>query len=176
MKRKVSLLLAFIMLFSILPATAFAAGADGQLMALNENAESTDIPQTPTLVSKTANSLTVENRDENGDLETGVEWMLCNMYDEPITGWVQGENSQVTFDGLTDGTRYFIYARYAENDNQFASPAGAALEAQTEPAPQNIEVLVKCGDKLLVPADFKVYEATSSLTGHSPAAKRPPSP
>ena len=62
MKRKVSLLLAFIMLFSILPATAFAAGADGQLMALNENAESTDIPQTPTLVSKTANSLTVEAR------------------------------------------------------------------------------------------------------------------
>ena len=169
MKRKVSLLLAFIMLFSILPATAFAAGADGQLMALNENAESTDIPQTPTLVSKTANSLTVENRDENGDLETGVEWMLCNMYDEPITGWVQGENSQVTFDGLTDGTRYFIYARYAENDNQFASPAGAALEAQTEPAPLNIEVLVKCGDKLLVPADFKVYEGDKffdwALTG-----------
>ena len=141
MKRNVSLLLAFIMLFSILPATAFTAGAGSQLMALNENAESTDVPQTPTLVSKTANSLTVENRDENGDLETGVEWMLYGSYNgnikEPITGWVQGENGQVTFDGLTDGTRYFIYARYAENDNRNASdPSAVPLQADTVYVPK----------------------------------------
>jgi len=127
--------------------------------------ERTDVPKTPTLVSKTENSITVENRDANGNLETGVEWMLCDAWKNPITGWMKGENGQVTFTGLTDGTRYVVVARYAENDSQLASPASAALAVQTEPAPQNIGVKVKCGDKELAPADFKVYEGSEFFDG-----------
>ncbi|MBQ3200345.1 MAG: hypothetical protein IJB22_00340, partial [Clostridia bacterium] len=124
-------------------------------------ADRTDVPQTPTLVSKTENSLTVENRDADCNLETDVEWMLCDSGKNPITGWMKGENGQVTFTGLTDGTRYLISARYAESATQSASDACTdPLQVDTVYAPKTIKIFGYVNDPSeYLSGLFKVYLA-----------------
>ena len=158
MKRKVALLLAFIMMISLLPVGVLAQ--DVTIRTIDR--ENNDVPQTPTLVSKTENSLTVENRDGDGNLETDVEWMLYpKQGDTPLTDWMKGENGQITFSGLTDGTRYRIYARYAENDNQNASDVCEnPLEVDTVYTPRTIKMFGYVNEpEEYLSGLFKVYLA-----------------
>lgn len=124
-------------------------------------ADRIDVPKKPTLVKKTENSLTVENRDADGNLETGVEWMLCDSGKNPITDWMKGENGQVTFTGLTDGTRYVVVARYAESANQSASGACTEpLQVDTVYAPKTIKIFSYVNDPSeYLSGLFKVYLA-----------------
>ncbi len=118
-------------------------------------ADRIDVPQTPTLVSKTENSLTVKND------EAGVEWMLSDASGVGITDWMQGENGQVTFTGLTDGTRYRISARYAESAYQSASGACTEpLQVDTVYAPKTIKIFGYVNDPSeYLSGLFKVYLA-----------------
>jgi len=76
------------------------------------------IVNTPTLASKTNNSITINAVAAPGNGQT-VEYARSTSSTVPNTGWY----ADLTFNGLTGGTAYYIFARSASNYNYNAGTA-----------------------------------------------------
>ena len=76
-------------------------------------------PDAPTVTDKTADSITINTAD-------GVQYRLGE--DDQ---WQSGTDGSLTFDSLTAGTQYTIYARTPASNGQFAS-AEASIEVTTK--------------------------------------------
>ncbi len=76
-------------------------------------------PTAPTVKDKTDKSITISTTD-------GIQYRLGN--DEQ---WQSGKDGSLTFDNLTEGTKYTIYARTPANSSKFAS-AESSIEVTTK--------------------------------------------
>lgn len=76
-------------------------------------------PDAPTVKDKTDKSITINTADD-------VQYRLGN--DEQ---WQSGKDGSLTFDNLTEGTKYTIYARTPANSSKFAS-AESSIEVTTK--------------------------------------------
>jgi len=80
----------------------------------------------PTLSSRTDNSITVNavSAPENGQI---IEYAISTSNTPPVSGWQSG----LTFNGLTQNTTYYIFARSQENTNYYAGSFSPALQVKT---------------------------------------------
>jgi hypothetical protein len=90
---------------------------------------------TPTLASKTYNSITINEVTAPGNGQT-VEYAINTASSAP-SNWQSG----LTFSGLTMETVYYIFARSKANDTYNAGGASAGLRVTTNPA--NIDIMVR---------------------------------
>ena len=91
-------------------------GLDGGTLSINRAAGAS--VSTPTLASRTGNSITVNAVTAPGNGQI-VEY-ACNIANtEPASGWQTG----LTLSGLSIGTTYYIFARSAADDNYHAGTA-----------------------------------------------------
>ena len=103
--------------------TAATDGSDGkyaseptQALTIPARPES---PTAPTVKDKTDKSITISTTD-------GIQYRLGN-----DGQWQSGKDGSLTFDNLTEGTKYTIYARNPASNGQFAS-AEAFTEVTTK--------------------------------------------
>jgi hypothetical protein len=80
---------------------------------------------TPTLSTKTADSITVD--PVTASTGQTVEYARNTANAAPATGW----QTSTTFTGLNGGTTYYIFARAAENGNYAAGAASGSLAVTT---------------------------------------------
>jgi len=80
----------------------------------------------PALASRTINGIVINAVTSPGNGQT-VEYAISTTSTPPGSGWQPG----LTFTGLLSGTRYYIFARSAANDNFNAGAASAALVVVT---------------------------------------------
>lgn len=103
--------------------TAATDGPDGKYAS--ESTEALTIPArpesptAPTVKDKTDKSITISTTD-------GIQYRLGN-----DGQWQSGKDGSLTFDNLTEGTKYTIYARNPASNGQFAS-AEAFTEVTTK--------------------------------------------
>jgi len=90
---------------------------------------------TPTLESKTQNSITINavTAPDNGQT---VEYAINMNYTAPVSGWQDWE----TFTNLTAGTAYYIFARSKGNNTYNAGTPSAGLQVTTDFANINATV------------------------------------
>ena len=98
-------------------------------------------------VSDTSVTLTlVENAEYSSD---GESWQVSNVFED-----------------LVPGKKYFFYARFKENDTDFAGSAGDGLEVTTERTEVEFTAVIKGGNKA---GDTLKVEFTGLPEGVSPA-------
>ena len=91
------------------------------------------IVSTPTLQSKTANSITINPVSAPMNGQT-VEYTIHTTNAVPATGWQDG----LTFSGLNPGTSYYIFARAKENGTNNPGLPSAGLAVTTDAISGNV--------------------------------------
>jgi len=80
----------------------------------------------PTLNTRTSNSITINPVTAPSTGQT-IEYAINTSNTAPQTGWQSG----TMFNGLTQGTTYYIFARSAENSNYYTGMVSESLEVMT---------------------------------------------
>jgi hypothetical protein len=120
-----------ILLAGIMFAFSFTACGDPEdPTATPDNREPGAAVESPTLDSKTHNSITV-NAVEAPDNGQTVEYAKNTENAAPASGW----QDETTFSGLNPSTTYYIFARSKENAAYKPGAASGGLSVTTDPAP-----------------------------------------
>ena len=82
---------------------------------------------TPTVASKTANSITINTLTVTTGNQT-IEYAIATTTSTPSSGWQAG----LTFSGLNSNTGYYVFARSTENANYNAGTAQRSAEIKTD--------------------------------------------